>query len=67
MGLGLYPRLSNRSVPFTSFALFIGVAMAITAFPVLARILTDRGLTRTALGVVALGCAAIDDVTAWCL
>ena len=45
----------------------MGVAMAITAFPVLARILTDRGLTRTELGVVALGCAAIDDVTAWCL
>lgn len=54
-------------MPFTSFALFLGVAMAITAFPVLARILTDRGLARTELGVVALGCAAIDDVTAWCL
>jgi Kef-type K+ transport system membrane component KefB len=54
-------------VPFTSFALFLGVAMAITAFPVLARILTDRCLARTELGVVALGCAAIDDVTAWCL
>jgi Kef-type K+ transport system membrane component KefB len=54
-------------VSFTSFALFMGVAMSITAFPVLARILTDRGLARTELGVVALGCAAIDDVTAWCL
>ena len=41
--------------------------MSITAFPVLARILTDRGMTRTELGVVALGCAATDDVTAWCL
>ena len=50
-----------------SFALFIGVAMSITAFPVLARILTDRGMTRTQLGVVALTCAAVDDVTAWCL
>jgi Kef-type K+ transport system membrane component KefB len=67
LALALYPRLSNHSVPFTSFALFMGVAMSITAFPVLARILTDRGLTRTELGVVALGCAAIDDVTAWCL
>jgi Kef-type K+ transport system membrane component KefB len=67
LALALYPRLSERSVPFTSFALFLGVAMAITAFPVLARILTDRGLTRTELGVIALGCAAIDDVTAWCL
>jgi Kef-type K+ transport system membrane component KefB len=65
--VALYPRLSNRDVPFTSFALFIGVAMSITAFPVLARILTDRGMTRTELGVVALGCAATDDVTAWCL
>jgi Kef-type K+ transport system membrane component KefB len=65
--VALYPRLSNRDVPFTSFALFMGVAKSITAFPVLARILTDRGMTRTELGVVALGCAAIDDVTAWCL
>ena len=54
-------------MPFTSFALFMGVAMSITAFPVLARILTDRGIDKTELGVVALSCAAIDDVTAWCL
>lgn len=67
LALGLYPRLSNSDVPFTSFALFIGVAMSITAFPVLARILTDRGMSRTELGVIALGCAATDDVTAWCL
>jgi Kef-type K+ transport system membrane component KefB len=45
----------------------MGVAMSITAFPVLARILTDRGISRTELGVVALSCAATDDVTAWCL
>jgi Kef-type K+ transport system membrane component KefB len=45
----------------------MGVAMSITAFPVLARILTDRRLARTELGVVALSCAATDDVTAWCL
>ncbi len=67
LALFLYPRLSTSDVPFTSFALFMGVAMSITAFPVLARILTDRGLTRTELGVVALTCAATDDVTAWCL
>ena len=52
---------------FTPFALFIGAAMAVTAFPVLARILTDTGLHRTRIGAVALACAAIDDVTAWCL
>jgi len=49
------------------FALFMGVAMSITAFPVLARILTDRGMTRSELGVAALTCAAINDVMAWCL
>jgi Kef-type K+ transport system membrane component KefB len=67
LALVLYPILSHEGVPFTSFALFMGVAMAITAFPVLARILQDRGLDKTELGVMALGCAAIDDVTAWCL
>lgn len=67
LALLLYPQLSDRSVPFTSFALFLGVAMSITAFPVLARILTDYRLTRTHLGVIALSCAAVDDVTAWCL
>lgn len=67
LALSLYPRLSSSEVPFTSFALFLAVAMSITAFPVLARILTDRRLQRTELGVVALGCAAAGDVTAWCL
>lgn len=67
LALALYPRLSTSDVPFTSFALFMGVAMSITAFPVLARILTDRRMTRTELGVVAMSCAATDDVTAWCL
>jgi Kef-type K+ transport system membrane component KefB len=67
LALFLYPRLSTSDVPFTSFALFMGVAMSITAFPVLARILTDRGLATTELGVIALTCAAADDVTAWCL
>ena len=71
MGMGLalqlYPRLSTNNVPFTSFALFMGVAMSITAFPVLARILSDRGLQKTPLGMIALGSAAADDATAWCL
>lgn len=67
LALHLYPRLSNQGVSFTSFSLFLGVAMSITAFPVLARILSDRGLSGTELGVLALSCAAIDDVTAWCL
>ncbi|MDB5307280.1 MAG: nhaS3 1 [Gemmataceae bacterium] len=67
LALWLYPVVSHRGVPFTSFALFMGVALSVTAFPVLARILADRGLDKTEVGVVALGCAAADDVTAWCL
>jgi Kef-type K+ transport system membrane component KefB len=63
----LYPRLSQSDVSFTSFALFMGVAMSITAFPVLARILSDLRISKTRLGVVALSCAAVNDVTAWCL
>src|SRR5690606_28051823 len=67
LALFLYSGLAPAGVPFTSFALFMGVAMSITAFPVLARILTDRKMDKTDLGVVALSCAATDDVTAWCL
>jgi Kef-type K+ transport system membrane component KefB len=67
LALPLYTRFSTRDVSFTTFALFMGVALAITAFPVLARILADHGISRTDLGVVALTCAAVDDVTAWCL
>ena len=67
LALYLYPRFAPVDVPFTSFALFVGIAMSITAFPVLARILSDLGITRTELGVMALTCAAVDDVTAWCL
>ncbi len=67
LALWLYPTLSHCGVPFTGFALFLGAAMAITAFPVLARILADSKLDRTDRGIVALGCAAADDVTAWCL
>jgi Kef-type K+ transport system membrane component KefB len=67
LALWLYPRLGTESAQFSSFAMFMGVAMSITAFPVLARILTDRRMENTELGVIALSCAAIDDVTAWCL
>jgi Kef-type K+ transport system membrane component KefB/nucleotide-binding universal stress UspA family protein len=65
--LWLYPRLSESSVPFSSFLLFMGVAMSITAFPVLARILTERRLLNSKVGALAITCAAVDDVTAWCL
>jgi Kef-type K+ transport system membrane component KefB len=67
LALWLYPRFGTEDALFSSFAMFMGVAMSITAFPVLARILTDRHMESTELGVVALSCAAIDDVTAWCL
>ena len=63
----LHPQLGLPGVPPLHFVLFFGVAMSITAFPVLARILTDRGAHRSALGVMALACAAVSDVTAWCL
>jgi K+:H+ antiporter len=67
LALWIYPRLSSSDVPFTVFALFMGVSMSVTAFPVLARILTDRGLHKSRIGGIALTCAAVDDVTAWCL
>jgi Kef-type K+ transport system membrane component KefB len=65
--LYLYPRFSDDAVTFTGFALFIGAAMSITAFPVLARILTERGLVRSRMGTLAIACAAVDDVTGWCI
>lgn len=67
LALWIYPRLSSSDVPFTVFALFMGVSMSVTAFPVLARILTDRGMHESRIGGIALTCAAVDDVTAWCL
>jgi Kef-type K+ transport system membrane component KefB len=67
LALWLYPVLSTSDVSFSVFALFLGVSLSVTAFPVLARILTDRGMHKTQLGIVALTCAAVDDVTAWCL
>ena len=67
LSLFLYRGLAPPGTSFSAFALFIGVAMSITAFPVLARILEDRGITHTSLGSIALTCAAVDDVTAWCI
>lgn len=67
LSLFLYEELAPLGTSFNAFALFIGVAMSITAFPVLARILEDRGLSQTYLGSIALTCAAVDDVTAWCI
>ncbi len=67
LALYLYPRLSDDSVTFTGFALFLGAAMSITAFPVLARILDERNMLSSPLGAVAIACAAVDDVTGWCI
>jgi Kef-type K+ transport system membrane component KefB len=67
LALGLFPTLAPTNTSFTPFALFMGIAMSITAFPVLARILKDRSLDQTPLGTTALACASIDDATAWCI
>ena len=67
LAAGIYEEYAPDGVAFVPFMLFIGVSMSITAFPVLARILSDRGLQRTPMGMVALTCAAIDDASAWCL
>ncbi|WP_394847169.1 cation:proton antiporter [Pendulispora brunnea] len=63
----LYPTFGTPTASFTVFTLFLGVSLSVTAFPVLARILTDNSLNQSPMGVVALTCAAVDDVTAWCL
>jgi Kef-type K+ transport system membrane component KefB len=63
----IYPILSPPSVSILAFTLFLGAAMSITAFPVLARIITESNLQNTRLGTLALTCAAVDDVIAWCL
>ena len=65
LALALYPAYAPPGVAFHAFALFCGVAMSITAFPVLARILAERHLTHTPLGVTAITCAAVGDVAAW--
>lgn len=71
LGMGLayfiYREYAPANINFISFSLFIGIAMSITAFPVLARILQERGMTSTRIGSMALACAAADDITAWCI
>jgi Kef-type K+ transport system membrane component KefB len=67
LALWMYPRYASADVRFTVFSLFMGISLSVTAFPVLARILIDRGVQHTQLGVLALACAAVDDVTAWTL
>ena len=67
LALAIHDAHAPAGVPRLVFVLFMGVAMSITAFPVLARILTDRQLTRTPIGVAALTCAAVNDVMAWAL
>ena len=70
LALVLYDRhadVGGHRVDHTAFVLFLGAAMSVTAFPVLARIITDNGLSRTRVGALALACAAVDDVIAWCL
>ncbi|HEX4949035.1 MAG TPA: cation:proton antiporter [Blastocatellia bacterium] len=63
----LYAQFAAPGISFTGFALFIGTAISITAFPVLARILTESNLLRTKVGVLAITCAAVNDATAWCI
>ncbi len=67
LALFVYSELAPTGVSFTLFALFLGISMSVTAFPVLARILTDRRMHTTPLGMIALTCAGVGDVTAWCL
>ncbi len=70
MGVGaayyMYDYFAPIGINFLSFALFIGISMSITAFPVLARIVQERGINKTKLGSTVITCAAIDDITAWC-
>src|SRR4029077_748171 len=65
LALFLYESLAPAGASFAAFALFMGIGMSITAFPVLVRMLKDRNLFHTPLGTMATACAAVDDVTAW--
>jgi len=67
LGSFLYPALAGPKATYLSFILFVGTAMAITAFPVLARLLAEKKMLGTKVGVLALTCASVDDVIAWCL
>lgn len=63
----IYTDFAPTGIEFISFGLFLGIAMSITAFPVLARIVQERGLHKTRIGAMVITCAAADDITAWCL
>jgi len=63
----LYESFAPHSASFLSFGLFMGISLSITAFPVLARVIQERGLSKTPLGSLAITCAAVDDITAWCM
>ncbi|SEM66950.1 transporter, CPA2 family [bacterium A37T11] len=63
----IFQSTAPAHIHFISYALFIGISMSITAFPVLARIVQERGLTKTKLGSLVITCAAADDITAWCI
>lgn len=63
----VYEEFAAGQTDFLSFALFIGISMSITAFPVLARIVQEKGLSKTHLGNISIVSAAFNDVTAWCL
>ena len=67
LALFMYQDFAPEGINFLSFALFIGIALSITAFPVLARIVQERGLSKTKLGMMVITCAATDDITAWCI
>ena len=71
LGVGLayfvYHRFAPQGIEFLSFSLFLGIAMSITAFPVLARIVQERGIHKTKIGTIVITCAATDDITAWCI
>ncbi|WP_394759086.1 cation:proton antiporter [Flavobacterium sp.] len=63
----VYFKFAPQGIEFLSFSLFMGIAMSITAFPVLARIVQERGIHKTKLGSIVITCAAADDITAWCI
>jgi len=63
----LYPGLTGPKATLVSFMLLVGTAMAITAFPVLARLLAEKNMLGTRVGMLALTCAAIGDALAWCM
>jgi Kef-type K+ transport system membrane component KefB len=67
LALFIYQDFAPDNINFLSFALFTGIALSITAFPVLARIVQERGLSKTKLGMMVITCAATDDITAWCI